>query len=213
MRAKTDLAKLYSSFQYRLIRIKRVFSAAADPRRAQLLAFSAIELDNLVVSTLREFAISSLRGARTASGVRVTTNRPFGAEEEIAAYMLSIVQVAAFQRLNYPARINRRYEVKIRDPRDTAKVFLSCGASNYPSLMNALALNTSLFVDLPTVRNFYAHRNGDTCRKVLNKARNMGVFGAKHADELMIAFLSGRPVSVFEEWLNDAELFFYEATQ
>jgi hypothetical protein len=79
--------------------------------------------------------------------------------------------------------------------------------------MNALALNTSLFVDLPTVRNFYAHRNSDTCRKVLSKARNMGVFGAKHADELMVAYLSGRPVSVFEEWLNDAELFFYEATK
>jgi hypothetical protein len=45
------------------------------------------------------------------------------------------------------------------------------------------------------------------------RANGMGVFGVRTTDELLKAPLPGRPVTVFEDWLDDAELFFYELTR
>jgi hypothetical protein len=42
------------------------------------------------------------------------------------------------------------------------------------------------------------------------KARSMGVYNARHADDLVSALVGGRPVSVFEDWLAEAQLFFEE---
>jgi hypothetical protein len=106
-----------------------------------------------------------------------------------------------------------RHEPKIRDPRATERVFAACGASNITSLQNALALNTTLFSDLPTVRNFYAHRNSDTWQKAKRKGQALGLFGALHPNDIITAILSGRPVSLYEDWLDDASLFFEEATK
>lgn len=216
MRPVSDLAKLNSSFGFRLLRIRRLYANAnsnVEPHRSELLAVSVIELDNLVLSSLRVLAISSLRSARTASGHRVTVTRPFGDEREIGAFVLSVLSSPTYNRMNHPSHISRADEPTVRDPRDTAKVFRACGASNLASLQNALALNTTLFSDLGTMRNFYAHRNQDTWRKVLTKGQAMGIFGARHANDIVTNGVPGRPVTVFEDWLDDAELFFEEATK
>lgn len=216
MRPVSDLRKLHSSFSYRLLRLRRLYAVAvevAEPRRSELLAVSVIELDNLVLSSLRALTISSLRAARTAMGNRVAVARRFGDEEEVSAFMLSVLSTFTYKRLKSPARVARKHEPTVRDPRDTAKVFIASGASNLRSLQNALALNTTLFNDLGTLRNFYAHRNQDTWRKARNKAQAMGIFSAKHANDIITSGLPGRAVSVFEDWLDDAELFFEEATK
>ncbi len=69
---------------------------------------------------------------------------------------------------------------------------MSCAATNVGALQNALALNTTLFSDLATVRNFYAHRNADTWRKVRRKGQDLGVFGAAHANDLVTSTLTGK---------------------
>lgn len=216
MRPVTDLGKLYGAFAYRILRIRRLFDLAGsspEPRRSEFISVSVIELDNLILSSLRALTISSLRCGRTSQRNKISTTRRFGDEQEIAAFMLSILHVKSFQKLRSPTRVSRRDEPKVRDPRATEIVFASCGASNIGSLRNALALNTTLFADLPILRNFYAHRNEDTWRKVRTKAHALGVFRIKHPNELLMTMLPGRPVTLFEDWLDDAELFFEEATK
>ena len=176
------------------------------------ISYAVIELDNLVLSALRCFTISSLRGGRTAGGRRVLTRMRFGHEEEVAAFILSVLNSVLYAKLRSPARVSRRDEPTVRDPRDTEKILLTCGASNVGSLQNALALNTSIFRDLSALRNFYAHRNADTWRKLKTKAASWGVLSPEHADDIARSTLSGRPVTLFEDWLDDAELFFDELT-
>ncbi|RWA99916.1 hypothetical protein [Mesorhizobium sp.] len=216
MRPVTDLTKMRVAFNGRLRRIRRVIASTltgpADDH-ARALAFAVVELDNLVMSAMREFIISSLRGARTATGARVTVTGNFGSADAVGAYVLSIVQAVSFQRLGSPHSVNRRQEAKIRDPRQVEQVLVACNASNVTSVRNALSLNTSLFSDVATVRNFYAHRNGDTWEKVRRQARNRGILTIKHPDELMSYHLPGRPVSLIEDWLDDAELFFDVITE
>lgn len=182
-------------------------------RRSELLAVSVIELDNLVLCALRVLTISTLSGARTATGKRIKLTKKFTHEEEVGAFVLSVLSVKAYERLKYPTRIGKRDEPVVRDPRETAKVFAAVGATNLGSLENALALNTTLFTDLGTIRNFYAHRNQDTWRKVRTKGQAMGIFRAVHANDIVTASVPGRSVSVFQDWLDDAEVFFEEATK
>jgi hypothetical protein len=216
MRPVSDLAKLYDSFGYRLLRLRKTYSAATavgEPWRSELLSYAVIELDNLMLGTLRVLTISSLRSARTAQGHRIRVIRNFGHEEEISAFMLSVLSAVKFRRLNSPTRINKKEEPTVRDPRDTEKVLLAAGATNITSFQNALALNTAIFLDLGTARNFYAHRNKDTWRKIQSKAQAMGIFSSTHGNDVITTGLPGRPVSLFEDWLDDAELFFEEATK
>jgi hypothetical protein len=213
MRAASDLTKLYDAAQYRLVKIGRLYSSLSRrplPDRGMVISTSVLELDNLIITTLREFTISSLVRTRTVSGHRVAINRLFRCEEEISAHILSIVNFVAFQRLKQPPRIARKDEPTVRDLKITEKILLGCGASNLPSLQNALALNLSLFRDIPTIRNFYAHRNEDTWKKVKDKARLMGIRATRHTDDLVQAVVAGRPWSIFEDWLGDLEIFFEE---
>jgi hypothetical protein len=215
MRPTTDLAKLRSAFNGRVRHIRKVVAGGWTGQRdecARALAFSVIELDNLVMGSLREFIISSLRGARTASGQRITVSGSFGGADAVAAYVMSVVENVKFGHLGYPAVIDRHREVKIRDPRLVERVLSNCHASNTISVQNALSLNTSLFSDIATVRNFYAHRNEDTWQKVRRQARNKGLLSIRHTDDLLAYQLPGRPVTLIEDWLDDAELFFHELT-
>src|SRR4051794_27461071 len=103
MKAASDLVKLYDAVRYRLLRIRRGYatlSSASFETRSAIIAMSVIELDNLVLCGLREFLISSLIRARTVSGHRVSTSRKFGSEEEISAFMLSILNVVSYAKKN-----------------------------------------------------------------------------------------------------------------
>ncbi len=216
MRATSDLWKLRVAFNRRLRRIRQIYTAAQSldkSARQSAIAFSVIELDNLVLSTTRQFTISTLRRARTARGHRIHVNGRIGAEEEIAAFMLSVVQNYTYRKMGSPVTLNRRQEPKLRDPRDAEKIISASGASNVNSVRNALALNTTLFSDLATLRNFYAHRNDNTWRKVKKRSLDLGIIGLKHPDEFVNQVVARRPVTIFEDWLDDAELFFTELTE
>ena len=213
MRPVTDLAKLYGSLRGRLRRLRHLYNIGIDPGagRPELVSYSVIELDNLVLSSMRVLIISSIRNARTSSGVRVSSNFSLREEGEIAAFILSVLNSQAFANIGSPTRINRKREPTVRDPRDVAKIFSAANLTNAPSLQNALALNTTLFDTLATLRNFYAHRNADTWRKARQKAIDMGIYAAGSVDEIVKSVVPGRAVRVFEDWLDDADLFFEEA--
>ncbi len=213
MRPVTDLSKLHDALGSRLGRLRRLYNAGADPAsgRPELLPYSVIELDNLVLSTMRVLLISSIRNARTLSGVRVRSNFSLREEDEIAAFMLSVLNNQAFKRMGSPPRIDRKQEPTVRDPRDVVRVFSAAYLTNTSSLQNALALNTTLFANLGTLRNFYAHRNADTLRKARRKAIDMGLYATGSVDDIVKSVVPGRAVRVYEDWLDDAELFFEEA--
>jgi hypothetical protein len=215
MHAVSDLSKLHDAVQARLKRIKSHFASvsvrpAAD--RNPVITTCVIELDNMALCALREFTVSSLRRARTIRGHRISVNRRFGPETEIAAYVLSVVNSVKYNRKK-PTSLKRDEEQTVRDPKDTEKVLISCAATNLPSLQKALALNVGIFRDISTVRNFYAHRNENTWRKVRDKARATGIVPVHHPDDLVQSSIAGRPVSVFEDWVGEAELFFDELMQ
>lgn len=211
-----NLGRLNDAAQYRLERLHRLYNniAALTPsKQSQQLAYIAIELDNLNICALREFTISTVRGAKTTRGHKVSVSNILGPEEEIGAYMLSILNSVKFQKMNNPVRIKRTEEPTVRDPKETEKILLAAGASNLNSLQNALALNTNLFRDLKYVRHFYAHRCKDTYLKACSGCASFGPQTPQHPDDILRHVVTGRAQSVLEQWLMEAKFFYQLLTE
>ena len=212
MRPSLSLDKLRVRIEGRLLRIRRLYklgrASANIDYSSELLAVSAIELDNLVVSAMRCLIISSLFSARTVSGVRVTNCRNFAGEEEVGAFILSTINSAKYIKRGQPLTVARVDEPTIRHPREVRRILVAAKSSNLPSVDQAMALNTDVFDNLATVRNFYAHRNADTWRKLKNKALAAGVFSISSPGDYLHAALPSLPISIMENWMDDVSLFF-----
>jgi len=211
MRASMHLVHLHDATQARIKRLSDIYAnviQANVPQQNYQLGYLAIELDNLVISVLREFTMSTIRQARTRLGVRIKVNNPIGPEGEIAAYVLSILNPVRFQKLAQPVAIGVDDEPTVRDPKEIEKVLLHAGATNIQSLQNALALNSGLFKNLKSLRHFYAHRGKDTFRKASLNAANMGILNINHPDDVLMHVVAGKPYTVLEDWFVDAALFF-----
>lgn len=205
------LSRLHDATQYRLKRLHDLYNINVGlPAQQQSLrlAHIAIELDNLNICALREFTISTLRKAKTTSGQRIIVNPNLGREDEIGAYILSVINNVKYKKMKCPATVNRIDEPTIRDPKQTENVLISCNASNLPSFQNALSLNSSLFRDIKHLRHFYAHRCKDTFQKVSVNAASIGIVNPRHPDEILKFVRTGRSMSVLEEWLIEAKLFY-----
>lgn len=211
MRASMHLGRLHGATQYRLKRLHDLYKTIdtlPEQQQSIRLAYIAIELDNLNICALREFTISTIRKAKTSTGRRISVNRSLGPAEEIGAYILSVVNQVKFKKLKTPARIERIEEQTIRDPKEIEKVLIDCTASNLPSLQNALSLNSNLFRDIKFIRHFYAHRSKDTFIKASSNAASMGILNPHHPDQILKHVVIGRPHSILEEWLMEAQIFY-----
>lgn len=211
MRASMHLGRLHDATQYRIKRLHDHYTSISgvDAQQQSLqLAHIAIELDNLNICALREFTISTLRKAKTTSGTRISVNKNLEREEEVGAYILSVINSVKYKNMKHPQAIRRTDEPTIRDPKETEQVLIHSNASNLPSLRKALSLNSSLFRDIKFLRHFYAHRCKDTFHKASANAASMGIINPRHPDEILRFVRTGRPTSVLEEWLIDARIFY-----
>jgi len=206
-----NLGRLCDATQYRLDRLHKLYDnigTLTRPEQGLQLAYISIELDNLNICALREFTISTVRGARTTTGKKISVNNVLETEEEIGAYILSIVNSVRYSKLKSPSRIKRTDEPTMRDPKEIEKILTAIGASNLGSLQNALALNSNIFRDLKFIRHFYAHRCKDTFLKVTKNAIAMGVQNSNHPDDILRHVVAGRGHTVIEQWLMEAKLFY-----
>lgn len=211
MRPATEMARLHKATQHRLNKFLKLYHAVGAlplPRQRIILSHIVVEFDNLNIAVLRGFTISTLRRAKTVSGSKVNVAGHFGSEEQIAAYVLSILNPVRYQKMGCPSSVQRKDEASVRDPKETEKILLATSASNLTSLQNALSLNSSLFRDIKFLRHFYAHRNGDTFLKVKSTAINLGLVNLQYPDEILNFVQTGKALPILEEWILEAQIFY-----
>lgn len=219
MRAARDLAKLNDALQGRIRRIRRRLSIGladlsgeGQVARDAVVATAVVELDNVLVSGLRHYTLSTLFRAKTIAGARIVHSATIGNERQASAYIFSVKNVVGYQNRNSPAEVSRKLEPTIRDPKDTDDILAACAATNRANFQTALGFNFAVFENLGTVRNFYGHRSLHTWNKARTKAQAWGI-SPKHANELVTSNLAGRPVTVFEDWADELEIFFDQIVQ
>lgn len=216
MQCATDLVKLRDSIISRVLYLRQVVAPITTPLGSEdkrALAFVTIELDNLVVVGLRQYAKSSLLRSRTAAGVRITaTVQPASTEEAAAFIYRSINPKGYVNRLKSAPRVLEKDEITIRDPKLTEKVLIDYSTSNLPNFALALSLNADVFSEAKVCRHFFAHRARNTYEAVQTFARNIGIVGVDIPEYLILRGRPGTGVRFVDGWLADVENFFDLAT-
>lgn len=215
MQCVTDLVKLRDAVISRSRHLRLItggISIPMAPEELRALAYAAIELDNLVVVGLRQYAKSSLLRSRTAAGARVTANVNPKSPEEAAALVFRSLNPAGFTKAKNPKAIAERQEVAIRDPKKVEKVLTDYSASNLSNMALALSLNADVFAEVKVFRHFFAHRARNTSEEVQLFAAKVGVVGTYRPEHLLVRGRPGTGVRFLDGWLADVENFFDLAT-
>ncbi len=210
MRPASDLSKLEESSVHRLRRLRGLMQA--PPRDFdEYLSFIVIDLDNLIQSVLQLYVGSCLScRAKSKTSGRITTNLNFISMEHAMAFALSLLNIPKYAKLKRPSTVGLKDWPSSRDPKDWERVLVASGCSILPSFQRAISLNTVVFAQIGTIRNFYAHRNLHRAEKVRSIARREGLIGVSHADGYCMAVKPGNARSTIWTWIIEAELFFRE---
>lgn len=178
------------------------------PDEKRTLAYIAIELDNLIVVGLRQYAKSCLLRSRTSAGIRITSSVNPKSTEEAAALIFKSINPTKYANLNFPATIKERAEIAIRDPKEVEKVLIAYSTSNIADFALALSLNAEVFSELKVFRHFFAHRTKNTFDGVQTFSANLGIVGRKSPEQLLVHGRPGTGVKLLDGWFADIENFF-----
>ncbi|GAB3615901.1 hypothetical protein GCM10027416_04580 [Okibacterium endophyticum] len=99
-----------------------------------------------------------------------------------------------------------RQEPDWLDPNTLLILLDLVGASNSGDVSAALSLRARALTDLPSLRNFYAHRAMNTAEKVRKMGLNYSIPSVHHPVELCLGYAPGRPQSVLADWVSELRL-------
>lgn len=186
----------------RLARLHDLCAGLASPLTPsdrRLISYTVIEAANLWSAYSRCFFISAAMGARDATGqtiVAATVATPADAED---------LAVHALHR-NLRAKSgpwSRRDQPDWQNKGHMLRALNYVGASVYGSVDQAVSYPTRVLSDLPTMRNFYAHkaeRAGDPARKL---GRHYGITRRLSPPDLLCTVPRSGGDVLLNEWLAD----------
>jgi hypothetical protein len=202
MNQVTDLVVLKKALGRRTIFLRQLINALSPPLHAsedRVISYTTIEALNTWGSFARAYYLSCcLCQARRTTGARVTLAAGRITNTLDALFCATRVMTGAKR-----PPTNRRQEPAWHDPNTLLKTFAVLNVSNLNQIQAAFSYSTSAFAHLPTIRNFFAHRNDDTMHKVRDVARHLGVNPNQRACEIVCSALAGRPQNILADWLDD----------
>lgn len=209
MRPVSELSKLAKVLTYRTRRLEAIARkiAQADNRDcAAVLTFLTVEALMTWANYCRSYYLScTVLKARQIAGCRVSHAR--GAITDERSGLLEAIRElkpTALPHIGTGARIETKYEPTWHEKKTLLTLSRQMSFSNNSDIVSALSYPTSFMDDLPTVRNFFAHRCHGTARKVEGlAAKEYGIAQLHHPADLINKTLSGRAEPLIIEWLLD----------
>lgn len=207
MRPSSDLAKLSSCARRRLRRLRGplvqhnaiVNSVELD----RTVAYIVLEAVNTWTNFSRSYYLSFLAEPRRRVGTRVKIRNLSAATP---GDMLLLAARACRGPLAAPPS-DRRSEPDWKDPTMLFRACQAVSPTHLIDVQNALSLQTRVFVDMPTFRNFYAHRNDETANRAVQLARRHYLIGGvRHPTAALLAIRHARPQSLLLDWLDEMEV-------
>jgi hypothetical protein len=205
MRRRTCLERLNRSFTRRIRQLEVVANQIAGKNGHDIdraLSFVTIEALSAWSGFAREFYLScAFLGPRTIGGQHVSHHNAAIVDERLA--LLHSIFVLKGKTLTTP-RIAARDEPAWHEKRVLSSLSTSLVLSNDHSVILGLSYPTNFFDDLPTMRNFYAHRSQGTAEKVFRLAlKRYSAATLRHPNDLLNIVFAGRVQTLIQEWLVD----------
>ncbi|MBE0564913.1 MAG: hypothetical protein IH621_03080 [Krumholzibacteria bacterium] len=205
MRRVAELGDLAKTVARRSCNLREHVRGLALPIGApedRIIAYTAIEALNLWSEFVRSYYLSCCLGCRCRSGTPVTVGHGFTTIE--AAIGFAVTTIKSSRKSSGPW--TRRDEPDWKVPHTLLKMLEEIDASNLDMARTALSYQTRVFKDLPTVRNFFAHRQEDTAKKVVAVAHSNGMSSRRRPAELMCTRLPNHPQNLLAGWLDDIRI-------
>ncbi len=208
MRPAGSFEKLERVVLRRLARLKAAVILVAAPTtsrsdRDRGIGFAVLEAQNLWANFVRSYLLSLLSYPKRPDGSRVVLGNK--AINTPADLLYAAAKVAKGPAAAAPT--SRRDEPAWHDINILLRTCVEIQPSHEPDIRRALSTQARVFYDLPTFRNFYAHRNQESARKALDLARYQYLIsGAKHPTDALCTPARKRPQALVLDWLDEIEV-------
>lgn len=192
-------AHLLKRRAWRLIPLIQALPSPASAESDRIVAYVAIEAVNSWASFSRAFYISTALGAYTANGTRVTVTAP-GLKSSKDALLLATKTIKKGFK---GTKVTQQDEPAWYKVNNLIHLIQHLGASNFSAVVTAFGYNTKVFQCLPTLRNFFAHRNAHTCAECAIVAASIPVPPFGRPADVLVHRDYARPMNVLSEWILD----------
>jgi hypothetical protein len=176
----------------------QVLSRPASTEDDRIAAFVTIEAVNSWASFSRAFYVSCALGALRANGKRVAVGIA-GLNTPTDALLLATKRLKGFKGHT----VTRRDEPAWHKVNNLITLCGHLGASNLPEVVAAFGYATKAFDCLPTLRNFFAHRNQDTCQECTVMATSIPVPPFRRPADIAVHRDYAKPMNVLSGWIRD----------
>jgi len=205
MRPRKCLIKLQATAIKKVYRLKCLLSSISHPKDAPELyiANTTIETLNTWSNFSRSFYLSCALHSKAVNGNRITTTSRAANFNDAIGYAMQCCKPKV--TLNSSGIWARREEPAWHDPNTLIRICTEIQCSNITNICDGLSGGQTFFSDLPTFRNFYAHRNQETELAAMNKAPRYSISATLKPSAILREFPIGETSILLVKWLNELE--------
>lgn len=206
MRPATKLGDLRSSAVKNLSRIEGRVAAVSlsrvDPSVDLVISSACIGLLSTWSNFVRAYYLSCFIHPRREGGGHVGVDSAFDG----LSFQDAIGHAVATLRGNPPGGPwRRRDEPTWHDPYTLRTLTASIGCSNTQDVIDGLGIESRVFTDLPTFRNFYAHRNWGTFDAAVGLRMHHQIATRKSPTAVLLSCAYQRPQALLLDWVSDIQ--------
>jgi hypothetical protein len=197
-----DLGVLYRRANVRLERLRELAVTALPmpfSERDRRLCYVSIEALNTWSEFVRSYILSCVNNPQRVNRAQVThSNGALRSHGDVLHAAVRLMKGA-----QKPAPKRRRDEPAWHDIQTLLKTCAVLGCSHIADVQNAVSIGTKTFDHLPTLRNYYAHRNHESKRKACQLAVKYAIARVPHPTLLLSTPLPRRPQPLIADWIDD----------
>ena len=204
IRPTRSLPNLGYASQARLMRIRSLaFEAAGLPFNVadRLVTYIVIQTLTEWAEFIRAFLISCIGGATRKDGSSVTVGMATARRQSEMMRIALEIQTRGARRGRAPR--GRWDEPSWHSTKLLVPLVAKIGLSNESTITGAVSTGSAVFTALPTVRNFYAHRNADSRGVALAELHRLAVPAYRHPTLSLLAAPAGLSNPLIVEWVSD----------
>lgn len=207
MRRSRKLEKLADQISRRTGRLSALAGeslARTDAAAYRTVSYITVEAMTAWDTFCREYFLSCAYLTPQSASGSVVSHTQTGVVDEATAVIRALLVLNPQFKVPPSGKIDPRREPDWRRKDVILALVGGFGFSNATTITSALSYPTTFFDELPTVRNFFAHRDAVTANQVGTIAyKKYGITKIQHPVEFVNDVLPSKSDSLIREWLSD----------
>lgn len=205
MRPHKNLIKLQKTAIKKLTKLEQlsnnILSISSNKEIETHLTYITIETLNTWSNFSRSFYLSCTLSAKTVSGKRISISRTIANFNDAVGLVIPLYKRSATP--NHSGIWHRRDEPTWHDPNVIMNICDHIGCSNITEIRAGFSGGLTVFKNLPTFRNFYAHRNSQTEYAAMQIATQYSISNLLKPSQILLSLPLNGNQPLLIEWIDE----------